>query len=241
VAEFMPLLAVLAILVALIVGKKTWSKGSVLSKPFADKFEEALTMYKAAEAAFDASSTVPAKFTQEKQHLAAAKAEYEQLGSWKAQKLAALDRDRKQKQLYHFLESFRLEDERISMIGDKSKMLLYNAGILDASDVEHRKISRIDGFGPKKTEALLEWRSQKERMFRFDPSKPVDPRDLNALEQEFSQKATSLKTTIVAGPQILRQAISVWQVQRRQALVNLTSTAHHLAKADVDHRALRTF
>jgi DNA-binding helix-hairpin-helix protein with protein kinase domain len=120
-------------------------------------------------------------------------------------------------------------------------MLLYNAGILDASDVDQWKISAIDGFGPKKTEALLEWRAGKERMFRFDPSQPVDPRDLHALEQEFSQKATSLKNILISGPQVLRQGISVWQAQRKQALANLTASAHLLAKAEVDWRALRRF
>jgi DNA-binding helix-hairpin-helix protein with protein kinase domain len=241
VAEFIPLMAVLVIVAALIVGKRVWSRGSVLSKPFQDKFDEVSTKYKSAEAAFNSSAAVPVSFTREKERLAAAKAEYEQLVPLKAQKLATLQRDRKQKQLQHFLERFRLEDERVPMIGDKSKMLLYNAGILDASDVNQWKISAIDGFGPKKTEALLEWRAEKERMFRFDPSQPVDPRDLNALEQEFSQRAAGLRSSLVAGPQVLRQTISVWQAQGRQAFINLAACAHLLAKAEVDHRALRTF
>jgi DNA-binding helix-hairpin-helix protein with protein kinase domain len=241
VAELIPLVAMLVIVVALIVGKKIWSNGAALASPFQGQFREASTQHKTAEADFDTISAAPASFVHQKQSLTASKAEYEQLGPLKAQKLAALQRDRKQKQLQHYLERFRIEDERVPMIGDKSKMLLYNAGIVDASDVDQWKVSAIDGFGPKKTEALLRWRAEKERMFRFDPSQPVDPRDLHALDQEFSQRASTLRNTLVAGPQALRQSISVWQVQRQQALANLTASALLLAKAEVNRRDLRTF
>jgi DNA-binding helix-hairpin-helix protein with protein kinase domain len=129
----------------------------------------------------------------------------------KAARLAALEKDKRRKQLQHFLERFRIEDEQIPMFGDKTKMMLYNAGVLDASDVEERTISSIKGVGPKRVESLLQWRAAKEGQFRFDPTKPVDPRDLHALDQEFTQKAESLRTKLSGGPHVLRQSVSVWQ------------------------------
>lgn len=169
VAAFVQLAAILAIVVALFAGRMLWSKGTALSKPFQDSFGEASSKYKSAEASFDAVSNVPLSFAREKQRLATAKEEYGQLGPQKAQKLAVLQNNRRQKQLQHFLERFRLEDERVPMLGDKTKMMLYNVGVLDASDVDRWKISAIKGFGPKKTQVVLDWRAEKERMFRFDP------------------------------------------------------------------------
>jgi DNA-binding helix-hairpin-helix protein with protein kinase domain len=139
------------------------------------------------------------------------------------------------------VERFRLEDERIPNIGDKNKQILYTWGILDASDVEESKIREIKGFGPVKIQSLLDWRQQKERQFRFDPLQPVDPRDLLALEQEITQKSTSMQSALKAGPATLRQSIGVWQAQRRQLLTNLVSSASQLARTQVDLNALRRF
>ena len=80
--------------------------------------------------------------------------------------------------------------------------------------MEERKISAIKGFGPVKVTALLQWRRSKEVSFRFDPNQPVDPRDLQALEQEFLQKTTQLQNVLRSGSQTLRQTLSVWQAQR---------------------------
>ena len=87
----------------------------------------------------------------------------------------------------------------------------------------------------------MKWRDERERQFQFDPSKPVDSRDLIALDKEFAQKAAALQGLLLAGPQTLRQSLSVWKAQRLQALVKVTASTQRLAKADVNRRALRWF
>jgi hypothetical protein len=84
----------------------------------------------------------------------------------------------------------------------------------------------------------MEWRRSKEWLFRFDPKKPVDPRDLQSLEQEFAQKAQTLEKSIRQGPQTLRQAVGIWQAQRRQQLAQLFALAEDFAHADVNRTAL---
>ena len=192
-------------------------------------------------AALEQSAGIPSAFGTERQRLSAIKTEYEGLASLKARRVRELEASRERQQRQHFLERFRLEDERIPNIGDKNKQILYTWGILDASDVEESKIRQIKGFGPVKIQSLLDWRRQKEGQFRFDPVQPVDPRDLLALEQEITRKSTSMQAALRAGPAALRQSIGVWQAQRRQLLTNLVSCANQLARAQVDLDALRRF
>ena len=241
VAFLQPIFAIFAIMAALGIGRHFWGKGSVVVKAFQDEFKEASSEHQKTETMFDALSKVPTAFSAEKQKLADAKTEFQNLGGMKAQKRAALEKNKKQRQLDLFLERFRLEDERLPMIGDKTKMMLYNAGILDASDVVAWKISAIKGFGPKKTDAVMAWRIEKERLFQFDPSRPVDSRDLIALDKEFAQKSAALQGVLTAGPQTLRQSLSVWKAQRLQGLVKLTVSTQRLAKASVNRNALRGF
>ncbi len=120
-------------------------------------------------------------------------------------------------------------------------MILYTWGILDASDVEPRRISQIKGFGPVRQKSLLSWRFSKELMFRFDPSEPVDPNDLKRLEQELAQKASVLRSSLSAGPASLKQHLSVWHMQRRQLLAQLHASAAKLASAQANAEALKGF
>ena len=177
--------AILAIMAALAIARHLWGKGSALAKAFRDEFKDATSEQQKAGAAFEALSKLSPAFSTEKQKLVDAKTEYHNLDAMKAQRRGALERDKRQRQLQLFLERFRLEDEQLPMIGDKTKMMLYNAGILDAADVEKWKVDAIKGFGPKRTNSVMKWRDERERQFQFDPSKPVDSRDLIALDKEF--------------------------------------------------------
>jgi DNA-binding helix-hairpin-helix protein with protein kinase domain len=235
-----PLASVIAIVISLIVGHKLWTKGGAPAKPYLDSFRNASQSYKEAEAALDQSAGVPASFIGEKSRLEKAKAEFQDLGPQKAKRLAALQAGREQKQRQHFLERFRIEDATISGIGPKNKMILRTWGIEDAWDIEVGKVSSIKGFGPVKQQTLLAWRRGIEVQFRFDPRQPVDPRDLHALEQESTQKTQTLQNTLRSGPQSLRQALGVWQAQRRQSAARLHSVASELARARVNRKALRT-
>jgi DNA-binding helix-hairpin-helix protein with protein kinase domain len=156
----------------------------------------------------------------------------------KAKRLAKLNAEREPKQRQRFLETFRIEDATIPNIGPKNKLILRTWGIEDAWDVDEGRIQAIKGFGPVKINSLMEWRRNNERLFRFDSKQSVDPRDLNALEQEFAQKARNLERVIIQGVPNLRQAISVWHAQRRQQLSKLSILAEKFAEADVNRRAL---
>lgn len=241
VAALLPFAAILAIAISLAIARVPWRKGSALAKPFLDAHGISLTNYRNAELAFDQSAATPASFTTEKQHLEAAKAEFQGLAVAKTKKSAELQAGRERKQLQHYLERFRIEDDTIPGIGPKNKLILRTWGIEDAWDIETRRILAIKGFGPVKRQTLLDWRRSKEIHFRFDPSQPVDPRDIHALEQEFMQKAQGLQRTLVTGPQSLRQSLGVWHAQRRQSAARLHAIAIELAQTTANREALSTF
>lgn len=241
VAAFPGFVAFVAILLSLVFGVNFWSKGNRSAKSFIDKYNSALKAYRDSELEFDRSTAIPPSFVKIRSELETQKREFEGLAGEKSRRLAHLNASREAKQRQHFLERFRIEDESIPFIGPKSKMILYTWGILDASDIDPNKIDAIKGFGTVKVQALVEWRRSKEKQFRFDPKKPIDPRDLNALEQEFAQKTLMLEKALRQGPQNLRQALSVWQVQRRQQLTRLFALAEEMAQAEVNRNALGNF
>lgn len=234
-------LAIVAIVIALITGKGLWTKGAALTAPFQEAFKTAEAAFRAAEAALTKASLTPASYTQEKKRLSSDKKAFDELGPSKARRIKELEGSRERKQRQHFLEKFRIEDEKIPSIGPKNKMLLAAWNIEDAWDVEAGRLSQVKGFGPVKRKILLDWRFNKEQQFRFDPSQPVDPRDLHTIDQEFQAKSVALKKSLTAGPAVLRQAIGVWQAQRRQIVTELNVSANRLAQAQVNMEALRRF
>jgi DNA-binding helix-hairpin-helix protein with protein kinase domain len=238
VAGLVPLAAIAAITIALIVAGQVWKRGNIGAKPFIEQYESVLKIYREAETEFDRSSAPPVRCAEIQAQLDLCKREYEGLGSEKAKRLAKLNSEREAKQRQRFLETFRIEDATIPNIGPKNKLILRTWGIEDAWDVDEGRIQTIKGFGPVKITSLMEWRRSKERLFRFDSKQPVDPRDLNALEQEFAQKAQNLESVITQGLPNLRQAISVWHAQRRQLVSKLSILAEKFAAADVNRRAL---
>ena len=241
VAEFNTLAAVLMIAGALFVSNRLWSKGALLARPFYEKHADAVASFKGAAVEFDQSAAAPTSFRVEKDKLDAQKREFEGLGALKAKRVRELDLSREQKQRQHYLERFRIEDERIPQIGPKYKATLAAWGIEDAWDVDVKKIAQIKGFGPVKQNLLLAWRYEKERLFRFEAAQPIDPRDLLALDQQIIQKSIALRSALTSGPQNLNQSIGVWQAQRRQRLAAVTHAAEVLARAEVDRQALRVF
>jgi DNA-binding helix-hairpin-helix protein with protein kinase domain len=240
-AALVPVTAIIAIGVALVVARHLWMKGGELTQPFLDLYRRTRENYKSAEESFEKSSSTPDSFLNEKRRLEMSKAELQKLQPEKAKRLSVLQAARELKQKQHFLEQYRIEDDKISMIGAKYTMTLRNWGIEDAWDIDERKISAIKGFGPARVNSLLAWRRSKELLFRFDPNQPVDPRDIHALNQEFTQKAQQLQSILTSGPQILRQTLAVWRTQRRQSAAKLHELADDLAQTEADHASLRVF
>ncbi|QJX00877.1 serine/threonine-protein kinase [Frigoriglobus tundricola] len=77
-------------------------------------------------------------------------------------------------------------------IGESRKQLLVAAGIASAHHVSRSAVLAVDGFGPALANAVVAWRDEVSRRFRFDPARDVPLAQLDALAARFSQLQTTL-------------------------------------------------
>lgn len=136
------------------------------------------------------------------------KSEYDAAVATKQSKLAALHADRKNRQLLHYLDGFRIAGAGISGIGPGKAAILQSYGVETAADVIESRISQIPGFGPKTVQKLVAWRNQKAQGFRFNPHEPVAASDIAAVENVFTRKRCDLEQRLTSFLADLRGAVA---------------------------------
>ncbi|HMH54340.1 MAG TPA: hypothetical protein VK548_29160, partial [Candidatus Acidoferrum sp.] len=119
-------------------------------------------------------------------------------------------------------------------IGPGLKATLASYGIETAADVASRTVSAVPGFGATRTKELLLWRQSIERGFAFDPTKGIDPADVQALDLKFASRRQELEQELRQGqPQLY--GLRAEAEQKRSALtpqfLRLAQTLEQ-AKAD---------
>ena len=160
--------------------------------------------------------------------------EYEGLVNELAQERQKLQQNLRNSQLHKFLNKFFLEEHNIPGVGPTRKATLASFGIETAADVIQNKVMNINGFGPKLTRKLVDWRNGLERRFVFDPSKGVDPADIAAINQRFGQKRKQIEGNLLAGPEHLNQVRGQILQQRTQMLPKIRAAAQQVAQAEAD-------
>lgn len=80
----------------------------------------------------------------------------------------------------------------IPRIGAGRKMTLAVHGISTAADVTRYRVAAVPGFGDALTAALLEWRGEVERRFRFDPTTAVSVGEQRAVAVRFRTRQQQL-------------------------------------------------
>jgi len=174
------------------------------------------------------------KFQSKLKELANLRTEYESLANQLAQEKQRLQQNLRNTQLHKFLDKFFLEDHNIPGVGPTRKATLASFGIETAADVTWNKVMAIKGFGQKLTRELVDWRNGLERRFVFDPSKGVDPADIAAVNQRFSQKRKQIEGNLLAGPEQLNQIRGQILQQRTQMLPMIRAAAQQVAQAEAD-------
>lgn len=174
------------------------------------------------------------KFQAKLKELSSLRTEYESLANQLAQEKQKLQQNLRNTQLHKFLDKFFLEDHNIPGVGPTRKATLVSFGIETAADVIWNKVMNINGFGQKLTRELVDWRNGLERRFVFDPSKGVDPADIAAANQRFSQKRKQIEGNLLAGPEQLNQVRGQILQQRTQMLPMIRAAAQQVAQAEAD-------
>jgi DNA-binding helix-hairpin-helix protein with protein kinase domain len=133
------------------------------------------------------------------------RAEMANLPNKRRRQLAKLEAEREMRQQQRYLDRFRIDRAKIRGIASGRIAMLASYGIETAADIDGAKIMRIPGFGETLTSDLVQWRQEHERNFRFNPSEPVDRRDIDAIDRELEMHRQSLLLTLRQGPALLRR------------------------------------
>lgn len=123
-----------------------------------------------------------------------------------ARKLAGLEAKRRDLQLRRHLERFRVDQAKVSGVGEARKLTLRSYGIETAADVEYNRVVAIRGFGPSTANNLVKWRRLAEAKFSFDPNKAVDPQDIAAVKAEVAKIRSDLATRLNQTAGMLQKA-----------------------------------
>jgi len=160
--------------------------------------------------------------------------EYENLGNQFTYEKKKLQQNIRNAQLNKFLARFFIENNNITGIGSARKSVLVSFGIETAADIDRNTIMNIEGFGPRLTSELVNWRINLERQFVFDPSKGVDPADIATVNRHFAQKRKQIEGELLAGAEHLNQIRQKIMQSRNRLLPNVQKVAQQLAQAEAD-------
>lgn len=174
------------------------------------------------------------KFQAKLKELTILRADYEGLANQLAQEKQKLQQNLREAQLHKFLDKYFLDNHDISGVGPARKATLASFGIETAADVNRSKIMRIKGFGPSLAGKVVDWRNSLERRFVFDQTKGVDPADIAAVDQRFTQKRKQIEGGLLAGYEQLTQIRAQILQQRTQMIPMVKSAALQTAQAEAD-------
>lgn len=160
--------------------------------------------------------------------------EYKNLPAERQRRIDDLNRRLKELQLEEFLDRKFIAHASIPGIGAERKARLRAYGIETAADL-HWRMS-VPGFGRHLKDALMQWRTNQQQYFRFDPNKKLDPREIQKVDATLLVKKQEIERQI-------GEIKNVLEVSTQQARTKHELTAHDLlpavtavakAKADLD-------
>lgn len=99
--------------------------------------------------------------------------------------LVDLPKQAHQRQLNEFLDKYYVDQAKLSGIGPTKLATLRSFGIETAADIEWNRIIKIRGFGEVLTRTLVDWRKEKERIFKFNPARGVTDVDRCKVQQKY--------------------------------------------------------
>jgi DNA-binding helix-hairpin-helix protein with protein kinase domain len=170
--------------------------------------------------------------------LAQARRQLHELPNERKKRLAVLDAERQEKQLQRYLDRFRIDKASITAIGAGRTAMLASFGIETAADIDRYQILQIQGFGDVLTSNLEKWKAGHVRRFKFNPSEPIDPRDVSALEQDLENRAKKLVADLQGGQRALTRLSQEIIAARPRLMPHMERAWLALKLAEAAHRAI---
>jgi DNA-binding helix-hairpin-helix protein with protein kinase domain len=134
-----------------------------------------------------AASEYQGLFDRLRRDLGVLKSEYLDLKPKYEEEYRHLERNKEAAQLVQFLQTQFISDHDIPGIGPTREAVLRSNGIETANDIKEDSILEIGGFGPVLTGALLTWKEEVTRRFRFNRAAGVSQNELATLVVNYRQ------------------------------------------------------
>jgi hypothetical protein len=148
------------------------------------------------------------------------------------------DSNRDQEVLLAYLDSFLIQDAKISGIGKQKKMNLRAWGIETARDVIESKVIQVPGFGSKRTGDLVSWRNNLEAQFHRLPQSRKNNIPTPELDQKYAQHRSHWERSLRSGPEELQNIKKQIEQEQSKFLEECHQLAQRLAQAEADASVL---
>jgi DNA-binding helix-hairpin-helix protein with protein kinase domain len=174
---------------------------------------------------------------EKKAALNVSKTRYERLSEDYNIELKRLRQRMEELQLHKFLSNYFIHNHSIPNIGDNRKSTLSSYGIDTAADIEKLNKIKVPGFGTFLEGHLINWRNNLARRFKFDPSKGIDPEEVNKLNKKFENTKIQLQNDLRNGAEVLTRIKNRLLHSRTNLRAEGLTLASKLAqaKADIDN------
>lgn len=181
-----------------------------------------------------AAETLRNEFASKKQHLESLRQQHERLTAAFNVELDGLRHQSMARQREAFLDKHFIADAKIPQIGRSRITVLRSYGIETAADIDEENILAIHGFGPVITQGLLDWRTQVEGHFRFNPAAPLPDRELLSLQMKYRQLQQTLERELQNAPTALRAISSRADQHLAQVLQEVPTVLSRIAQTEAD-------
>jgi DNA-binding helix-hairpin-helix protein with protein kinase domain len=163
--------------------------------------------------------------------------EYRKLPERRKQKVRELQRALYEIQLRRYLEQFDIASADIPHIKEGRKAMLSAYGIDDAADVTRSALEAVPGFGQLLIIQLIIWRQSLVNKFKFDPSRGVDPADMQGVDRDIAKRRGEIEALLSKAPAELSELRRRIIAARGRLQDQLEKALMDVAQAQADERA----
>lgn len=155
-------------------------------------------------------------------------------------RLQLLTEDVRNYKLQHYLSSFEIQRSRFPNVDQRAFDAMQDRDIRTADQITATGLERIPGLNADARTTFLDWRSEIEQGFRFDPATEIPERDQKLIESDFSNRRRHLEREIEQLLVTVRSSAAMVQNRHRVMSARITDLANRLAQAESDLAALGT-
>ncbi len=163
--------------------------------------------------------------------------EYRKLPERRKQKVRELQRALYEIQLRRYLEQFDIASANIPHIKEGRKAMLSAYGIDDAADVTRPALEAVPGFGQILIIQLIIWRQSLVAKSKFDPSRGIDPADMQGVDRDIAKRRVEIEALLSKGPTELNELRRRIIAARGRLQDQLEKALMDVAQAQADERA----